>query len=386
MKKISLPILPNAPLSALKSSNYEGEFKLRRHRKLQFVENVLFHTKKITYKSTYQNDQSNSELFRSHMTKVYHKIKNNFPKGSKLVEVGCGKGRFLEIVKYDDHFDYRGFDTSYEGKDNKIENRYLTEKDRIQADVVVLRHTLEHIPSPHKFLLLLSKIFPSKALIFIEVPQLDWIEKNQVLFDFTYEHVNYFNTYSLCSFFSEVIEKGNFFGGQAQYLLAKFNSLDLSTWKNYTDSNAWEKYDFSCYYDAFRKLTNPFKKFKKIWIWGGATKGVLFLKHLSNCDKKLFKSILGVVDINPMKQGNFTPSTLIKIVSPKTFFCESVNKDDIVIVMNPNYFSEVKDLIRREAPSFPSDRIFDLCVPKNVEKMSRNQTYQKHVISELEHA
>ena len=386
MKTISLPILPNAPLSGLENSDYEGKFKLKRHKKLQFVENVLFQPNKIRYNRTYQNDQSNSEVFCLHMKKIYQKVKNKFPKGSKLVEVGCGKGKFLEIVNHDGHFDYCGFDTAYEGKDKKIEKRYLTKKDNIHADVVILRHTLEHIQSPHLFLSLLSEIFPPSALIFIEVPQLDWIEENQILFDFTYEHVNYFNTYSLSSFFSKVIDSGNLLCGQAQYLMAKFESLDLSQWETYADLDQWQNYEFSYYYDAFRALTSRFKKFKKIWVWGGATKGVLFLKHLSKCDKKLFKSIVGVVDINPMKQGNFTPSTSLKIVSPKTFLSEAINKETIIIVMNPNYFSEIKDLIWKSAPFFPESRIFNLCENQKGNLKLNYQGDKKHQTSELENA
>ena len=86
MRKIFLPVLPNAPLLKLGNFNSEGDFKLRRHKNLMFVENSLFCEDKLVYRDTYQNDQSNSEIFKLHMMDVYQMIKDKFPKDSKLVE------------------------------------------------------------------------------------------------------------------------------------------------------------------------------------------------------------------------------------------------------------------------------------------------------------
>ena len=48
---------------------------------------------------------------------------NNIQKGNRLVEVGCGKGKFLDIVKSDGFFKYEGYDNAYEGNDKQIFNR-----------------------------------------------------------------------------------------------------------------------------------------------------------------------------------------------------------------------------------------------------------------------
>ena len=79
-------------------------------------------------------------------------------------------------------------------------------------------------------------------------------------------------------------------------------------------------------------------------VWGGATKGVLFLMHLSNLYPSIFEKVVGVVDINPKKQSLFTPSTKIRIISDKQMFKESED-GDVVLVMNPNYYEEIKDSI-----------------------------------------
>mgnify|MGYP007000184199 CR=1 len=77
---------------------------------------------------------SNSLEFKNHMIKMLKVLKKNFSRNSKLIEVGCGKGEFLSIVKKEKYFKYQGYDAVYQGKDKNIFKRYLTENDRIQAD------------------------------------------------------------------------------------------------------------------------------------------------------------------------------------------------------------------------------------------------------------
>ncbi|MCB0475713.1 MAG: methyltransferase domain-containing protein [Flavobacteriaceae bacterium] len=346
MKVIKLPTIPNSPVKNGESSK-EGDFLLKKFGSFGFVQNILFDESIIDYDEKYQNNQSISTIFQNHMNSVYQLLKTNFPKGSKLVEVGCGKGSFLDIVRIDGHFQYKGYDKTYEGDDENIEARYLVHSDTMEADVVVLRHTLEHIKEPYLFLKFLCNVFINKeTYIFIEVPQFGWIEENNIIFDFTYEHVNYFNKESLCSLFSQVDGYGDLFAGQYQYCLARLNSLVGSEWTSFNEEAKWSDFDFNEYVEKFRSNVTPLYNFERIWVWGGATKGVLFLKHLSDLFPEIFCKVVGVVDINPKKQGLFTPSTNIEIVPPSRLFFNSQNGDG-VIVMNPNYIDEVEKEIQQ---------------------------------------
>ena len=213
----------------------------------------------------------------------------------------------------------------------------------MSADIVVLRHTLEHIKSPYSFLKSLHTIFGNDAVIFIEVPQFEWIKQNKVIYDFTYEHVNYFTTESLCSMFSKVIDSGNFFGGQYQYCIAKLGDLFNKEWENFENADK-TSFDIEEYYDQFKLSISFLNNKKRIWVWGGATKGVLFLRHLADLEPTLFNKVAGVVDISPEKQSLFTPSTNVRIISDKQML-EEIKDDDVVIVVNPNYFKEIKESI-----------------------------------------
>ncbi len=341
MKPIFLPVIPNSPCSENQQS-LEGDFQLKMFGKYKFIQNVLFKDELITYDDNYQNNQSHSQVFQCHMSEVYAMLRSEFPKGAKLVEVGCGKGSFLEIVRDDGWFFYEGYDEAYEGGDKKIYGRYLNSDDRIEADIVVLRHTLEHIKYPFDFLKMLGDIFGDEAFVFIEVPQFNWIEKNKVLFDFTYEHVNYFSTDSLCSLFNEVKSFGDFFGGQYQFCLARLGELNSENWYEFGLTENWSDFNFEEYVSVFNNYVKSLNPKKRIWVWGGATKGVLFLKHLVEYSPSNFEKVEAVIDANPKKQSLFTPSTYLPIISPNNLYSK-LKDGDYVVVMNPNYLTEIQN-------------------------------------------
>lgn len=348
MQKIYLPVTTNK-LVLQNDVAEHGEFLLKSFGSFDFVSNILFDENKINYDSGYQNSVVHSSVFLKHLETVYKIIKQDFDKNSKLVEVGCGKGDFLQLVANDGYFHYEGYDKTYEGNDPKIKKRYVQPSDSIEADVVVIRHTLEHIKNPFSFLNVLKNVFSTKAKVFIEVPQFGWIKKHKLIYEFGYEHVNYFTTESLSSLFLNVEKKGDCFGGQYQYCLAKLHNLNGNEWCHYGDHDKWCDVDFGIYVAHFRDKIAKYSAYKRIWVWGGASKGVLFLNALKAFVPKVFDLVHSVIDTNPKKQGLFTPRTSVQVVSPEQVLKDFVD-GDLVIVMNPNYFDEISDQIKKYAP------------------------------------
>lgn len=350
-RSLTVPIVPNRPLLSNKEKTIKGKILLRFNTKIQFAENYLFEEKKIKYDTFYQNDQSKSHVFNKHMQLMYKILKSNFIKGSKLVEVGCGKGEFLSIVKRDKYFQYAGYDLTYEGKDNRIFNRYLKDNERIKADVVILRHVLEHIYNPYQFLEKLKKIF-TKTKIFIEVPNYNWILKNNAFYDITYEHVNYFSPKSLGLMFSnKYYKKGLCFNHQYQYILSNLNYLSKIFKKNYNNKNYWKFLDFYKIFPTVKFQINKFHKlslnYKNVYIWGAATKGCMFLMHCLY-EKKLLNKVKNAVDINISKCNKYLPISKIKIITKNKFFKIVDKKSDLLIVSNPNYLIEIKKELEKK--------------------------------------
>ena len=318
------------------------------------LENEAFDPRLIDYSDSYENSQAHSPRFLSHMRSVLDLLKDEFPKNSKIVEVGCGKGDFVEMLQKDGTFKITGYDASYEGDSALIEKRYLDESDCISADLIVLRHVLEHVPNPYNFLTLLKNIF-GDAKIYIEVPNYDWIVKNKTFFDITYEHVNYFSQNSLLKLFDDPAARhGLMFEDQYQFVIAPVTSLNIM-FDQYYQSADWK---FLTFEDLFPDMNHCIERLdqlaegRSVYVWGAATKGCLFLTHCMN-QQRLIDKVRFAIDQNPQKIGKFLPGSYVPIKSKEDFIQEA-EAGDVLIISNEAYKeeivsyldkSDVKDLI-----------------------------------------
>lgn len=329
MNTLRVPTVPNSPLKSIHDNQKFGLMRLRKNDSLDFIENGEFDSSLATYDDNYQNSQSHSNLFRQHMQSVLNLLKGEFPKGSHIVEA-------------DGHFNITGYDETYEGINPLIHKRFLQENDRLGADLIVLRHVLEHIQAPHNFLSMLCKIFGG-GKIYIEVPNYHWIAANQAFFDITYEHVNYFSQHSLCAMFNDDASKFGFcFGDQYQYIISDINSLSNSFALNY-NSKDWRDLDFDALFpNISQKITSIQSRLGddgKLFVWGAATKGCMFLVHCAN-RKILLDRVAFAIDVNPDKCGKFLPGSLVPIRSKEDFF-KAAKQNDLLLISNPNYRHEI---------------------------------------------
>lgn len=324
-----------------------------------FIFNEKFNPDLDIYDSNYDNSvPSNfhknyySKIIK-HISKYIQKRKISNTKIPNILEIGCGNGEFLKQMKREiqEKFKGIGVDPSYVGDKSLyggeliFYNDYFSEKtlEKIKnVELVILRHTLEHIPNPDKFLNKIQNIFSSKGLkdvpIFIEVPDVDWIFENSSYWDFFYEHVNYFSKHSLSNKIynigMDVKSIKNEFGDQ--YIWADAVINPVSKIKN-------KEFELKSYgSNLFRKIIldteiklGRIKNDSKIVIWGMASKGIIY--SLTHMNEKI--SFDYFVDINIKKQGKYTPKLGVKIIGPKKLpRFEKLS----IIVMNPNYSDEIK--------------------------------------------
>jgi len=340
-----LPALPNSPLTSRKKKQSLAPMRLRFNGQLKFLENEAFDPTLIDYSEGYQNSQVHSLKFKKHMSDVLTILKQQRSKGSLIIEVGCGQGDFLEMVQADGYFSIRGYDASYEGENTLIEKRYLKNTDKIQADIVVLRHVLEHIPQPYDFLEMLKAIFGS-AVIYIEVPNYDWIAANGTFFDVTYEHVNYFSQGSLKTLFEETTAQGLFFEDQYQYVISDISSLTAG-FNLYYKSQNWQPI---CFSDIFPNMYKDMQRLdelaqgRSVFLWGAGTKGCLFLAHCAT-QKMLVDKVVFAIDQNPQKIGKYLPGSLVSIKSKREFFA-AAKDGDLLLICNPAYQDEITAVVK----------------------------------------
>lgn len=307
-----------------------GEVELVQSNQTGFIYNRAFDNNLMNYDTNYHNEQSNSLIFKKHLQNVFNLLKTRNLKNKKLIEIGCGKGHFFNILE-ENGIDCIGFDPAYEGNNPKIIKDYFSSKYNINGDIILLRHTLEHIDNPHTFITEIAKANNYKGHIFIEVPTFDWIYKKQAFWDIFYEHCNYFTEKTLGCMFNKA-ETGSMFGDQYIYCYAELKDL-----KQIIENPIITPVENISFDKSILKWTEFLRHKKNIVIWGAGAKGSTFLNLLDPKKEK----IKFVIDINPEKQNKFIAHTGHPIYSPETLKSKTI---DTIIVMNENYLQEISQL------------------------------------------
>lgn len=335
-----------------------GDLELQICNDCSFIFNQKFNLSKVHYGDLYENSQDVSPLFEAHLTKLAKNlILEKNVKDSTIVEVGCGKGVFLKkLISFDDcnNIGY-GFDPSYIGNDLESKNLkfvkkfYDSDSANIKADVVICRHVIEHIPNPVELLKTVrTALSKSKnPRVFFETPDVDWILKNHVIWDFFYEHCSYFNPVSIRTAFEiagfkiESIE--HVFSNQYMLIQATLSESNILPSKNSDNTKnlaknflIQEQKNQNMWKNKIKELSNH----GHIAIWGAGAKGVTFL-NLLDPNSKLIEC---VIDINPKKQGKYIPGTSHPIISPDELKFKKITD---IIIMNPNYFDEINSVIKK---------------------------------------
>ena len=310
-----------------------GDVVLVQDTKTGLVFNDAYDQEILNYDESYQNEQGHSHIFQSHLHEVLGKIDLHFS-GGRILEVGCGKGGFLDLIRQRGH-DALGVDPAYEGDAPYIHKQHFDASLKINADAVVLRHVLEHIPQPLEFLRAIASANGGQGKIYIEVPCLDWIIQQRAWFDVFYEHVNYFRLSDFNRMFGVTYEMGHLFGGQYIYVVAELSSLREPELAGLVDAVHFPQNFLS---ELEGCLKTPLKTINRI-VWGAAAKGVMFSHHMATRGAPLDFAI----DINTAKQGKFLGGSALPVLSPADGLTKLSTGGD-VFVMNSNYMEEMSSL------------------------------------------
>lgn len=307
-----------------------GDIRLVQDDLSGLVFNAAFQPELMTYDAAYQNEQAHSPLFKSHLHDVATIIERNLGTDG-LVEVGCGKAYFLELLQ-SRGCSVTGFDPTYEGTNPAVERRYFGDGVRVSAKGLVLRHVLEHVQNPVDFLAGLRDANDG-GLIYIEVPCFKWILKVRAWFDIFYEHVNYFMLEDFSRMFGRILERGHLFGGQYLYVVA-----DLATLRSPVSSSA-DRVDFPDDFLAMANSQTARRNEGPSAVWGAASKGVIYSLLRERCGDPVDM----LIDINPAKCGKFVPATGLRVASPEEGMAALKPGSDIY-VMNSNYLQEIREI------------------------------------------
>lgn len=337
-----------------------------------FVFNGRFDTSLNLYDGDYNNSQVASEKFKHYMETSFEYMRNTYdamPK--KIVEIGCGKkaeylqmmseywggGANCQNILREDKKQIIGYDPSYDANDNSkivIYPRYFDfKKEKTQnVDWLICRHVIEHISQPLELFDNVHGLNTGnpKSIAYFETPDVTWIFRNSVVFDFFYEHCSLFSPSSIMKL-GEIAGVNidnivNAFGGQYMWIFSQNKCYKNNTEQSkiYLDEilALAEKYKKEEKF-IFEKIYNMLleRRKKRIVLWGAGAKGNIFL-NIFDRDKSIVDY---VVDVNIEKNGKYIAGTGHEIKGPSCLKLEEYCPE-VIVVMNEQYYEEIKTMIK----------------------------------------
>lgn len=324
-----------------------------------FIGNALFDAGLSEYSSRYEETQGFSERFNDFARDLAKRWVDKYSlSGKTVLEIGCGKGEFLEMMCEAGAGRGIGIDPSAHpdrltseaaSRIEWITDRYSEEYSHLSADVVVCRHTLEHISDVGRFMRMVRASIGDRldTVVLFELPDVKRVLEEVAFWDVYYEHCSYFSAGSLARLFRatgfEVLDVELEYDDQYLIIEARpsaatpapgepleiENDMDalVSAVSNFGDS-------YAEMVDKWRsELSRRAALGQRVVIWGAGSKGVAYLTSLG-----LQHEVPFAVDINPHKHGMYMAGTGQQIVAPDRLRSD---EPDLVVVMNPVYLAEI---------------------------------------------
>jgi len=326
-----------------------------------FISNTKFNQSVMDYSSIYEDQQCFSPTFNKYAEKLAkHLISKYNLYNKEILEIGCGKGDFLQLLCELGHSSGIGIDPAIAldrlnpdltDKITFIKDYYSDLYSNYHGDLICCRHTFEHIPNVAEFLQIIRHSIKDTidAVIVFEVPDVTRILREVAFWDIYHEHCSYFNTGTLARLFRackfDICDIKRVFGDQYILLEAKpvkdaSNSIHLLE-ESIIDIKNHVEYFSNNYHEKISSWKKFLKQIetdeKRLAIWGSGSKCVSFLTTL-----KVENLVDYVIDINPYREGKFLPHTGHKIMSPEYL---KTYKPDVTLVMNPIYEEEIKQML-----------------------------------------
>ncbi len=319
-----------------------------------FVQNNAFDPDTVDYSQPTEESQAFSAEFQRFAERLADDLVGRHGlEGRIVLEVGCGKGDFLQLLAERGIAAGVGIDPGYlpnrqldGARLEFIKDWYGPERVDLTGDLVLSRHLLEHIPNVAEFTgwLVTSASATPGAGLFTEVPDVRRVLREGAFWDVYYEHCSYFTLGSLGRMLRgagvqvDRLETG--FAGQ--YLLA--DGAPGATGEEHPAEEpvadlardvAHFATEAEAQVGAWRsRIREASGRGDAVAVWGGGSKAVAFLAALAGP-----VDAVTVVDINPHKQGKFLPGSGVEVEPPSVL---TDRKPRLVIPMNPVYEDEIR--------------------------------------------
>lgn len=335
-----------------------GELRIAVCSSCGFITNTAFVPGQAEYSQRYEETQGFSPRFMEFARDLAERWVRDYDLADRTVlEIGCGKGEFLVEMARAGAGHCIGIDPGVHPERIEdpaaagiewIADFYDERYSHLYADVVICRHTLEHIPDVAAFMRNIRAAIgdrPDTTVLF-ELPDVQRVLDEVAFWDMYYEHCSYFSIGSLARLFRltgfEVVELSLEYDGQYLLIAARPSTIPAAgeplSEEDDLDRVLQGVASFRSGYDTLvggwrERVAELAETGGTAVIWGSGSKGVSFISNLD-----LGPELTAAVDINPHKWGRFMVGSNHEIVSPEAL---RELRPDLVVAMNPVYLSEI---------------------------------------------
>ncbi|MCX6727090.1 MAG: class I SAM-dependent methyltransferase [Candidatus Shapirobacteria bacterium] len=263
-------------------------------------------------------------------------------KNKKVMEVGCGKGEYLKLMR-ETGAEVYGIENADESVVECKKNNLVVKKGFVEStdyrffktpvEAFFILNFLEHLPEINNVLRGIRNNLNPGGLGLIEVPYFD-LERKMIFTELVADHLFYFTLDSL------------------RYVL-EFNGFEILemkvVWHGFIVSVIVRKrtlVGLANFEENKERLGNEIAHFFAmgggggVAIWGASHQALEILSLYNFNDKVKF-----VIDSAKFKQGKFTPASHVPIVSPEYFDSHRVKA---MLILAAGYSEEVSKIIRNK--------------------------------------
>ena len=286
-----------------------------------------------------------------------HLIETYGLEGKKFIEVGCGRGEFINVLR---EFPVEVFGMEHkedlieiaresglnvwrefpETPDQKFENGPF--------DVFLSFNFLEHQPHPDVMLTAIYNNLNEGGMGLVTVPALEYIVERGNYYELIRDHIAYYSFDALRSLLEnngfKVLKEEMINRDTISMIVRKMSAgerVEVAATVQSSDENivaSLVKGHEIVLNDINDLLDDLAAKNQTIALWGASHQGFTLASTTPLCERVSY-----IIDSAPFKQGRFAPASHLPIVPPDHFL---ENPGDVIIIVAPGYADEIAGVIR----------------------------------------
>lgn len=262
--------------------------------------------------------------------------------GKKLIEIGCGRGEFLQVLT---EFPVRAFgieenpalvrEAQSAGLNvwRAFAGDEETKLDGAPYDAFLSFNFLEHQPDPNGMLRCISRNLTEHGVGLVTVPSLEYILANDGFYELMRDHIAYYSEETL-----------RFLMNRNGFVVLECERVNRDTISVIVQKRP--RVEGSGLLSNFNRLAAELRAFvgtragqgRKVAVWGASHQGFTVISTSGAAEH-----IRYIIDSAPFKQGRFAPASHVPIVSPDHFPEDPV---DSILIIAPGYTDEIAGIIR----------------------------------------